>query len=45
MLDEVMTEQMKPTLPKGIPAIFISAVTGMNVDRLKDLIWEQINQG
>jgi GTP-binding protein len=45
MLDELMMEQMKPMLPTGIPAIFISAVTGMNVDRLKDLIWEQINQG
>jgi GTP-binding protein len=45
MLDEVMTEQMKPMLPIGIPAIFISSVTGMNVDRLKDMIWEQINQG
>jgi hypothetical protein len=27
-----------------VPAIFISAVTGMNIDRLKDMIWEQINQ-
>jgi GTP-binding protein len=44
MLDEVMMEQMKPMLPAGIPAIFISSVTGMNVDRLKDMIWEQINQ-
>jgi GTP-binding protein len=40
-----MVEQMKPMLPIGIPAIFISSVTGMNVDRLKDMIWEQINQG
>jgi GTP-binding protein len=45
MLDELMMEQMKPTLPSGIPAIFISSVTGMNVDRLKDMIWEQINHG
>jgi GTP-binding protein len=44
MLDDVMTEQMKPMLPAGVPAIFISAVTGMNIDRLKDMIWDQINQ-
>jgi len=45
MLDEVMMNQMKPMLPNGIPSIFLSSVTGMNVDRLKDMIWEQINQG
>lgn len=44
MLDEVMIEQMKPMLPAGVPSIFISAVSGMNIDRLKDRIWEQINQ-
>ncbi|MFM7234619.1 MAG: Obg family GTPase, partial [Flavobacteriales bacterium] len=44
MLDEVMTAQMKTLLPPAIPAIFISSVTGMNVDRLKDMIWEQINE-
>jgi len=26
-----------------VPSIFISAVANMNVDRLKDMIWEQIN--
>ena len=45
MLDEVMMDQMNPMLPDGIPSIFLSSVTGMNVDRLKDMIWEQINQG
>jgi GTP-binding protein len=45
MLDEVMTEQMKPMLPAGLPAIFISSVTGLNIDRLKDMIWDQINHG
>jgi GTP-binding protein len=44
MLDELMTAQMKTFLPESIPAIFISSVTGMNVDRLKDMIWEQINE-
>lgn len=43
MMDEEMINQMKAMLPKDIPAVFISAVTGMNVDRLKDMIWEQIN--
>ncbi len=43
MLDEEMMNQMKELLPKGIPSIFISAVSGLNIDRLKDMIWEQIN--
>lgn len=43
MLDEVMIEQMRSLLPKDVPSIFISAVAGMNIDRLKDMIWEQIN--
>jgi GTP-binding protein len=43
MLDEVMISQMEALLPKGIPHIFISGVSGMGIDRLKDLIWEQIN--
>lgn len=43
MLDEVMIEQMRSMLPKDVPSIFISAVAGMNIDRLKDMIWEQIN--
>lgn len=43
MLDETMMEQMKPLLPKGLEAIFISAVTGLNIQKLKDMIWAQIN--
>ena len=43
MLDEQMMTEMKALLPKELPAIFISAVSGYNIDRLKDMIWEQIN--
>lgn len=43
MLDEQMMEEMKGLLPKDLPYIFISSVTGYNVDRLKDMIWQQIN--
>ena len=43
MMDEQMMNEMVPTLPKGIPHIFISAVSGFNIDRLKDMVWEQIN--
>lgn len=43
MLDEQMMNEMKALLPKDIPSIFISSVSGFNVDRLKDMIWDQIN--
>jgi GTPase len=43
MLDEEMMAQMSLLLPPDLPSIFISAVSGMNIDKLKDMIWEQIN--
>ncbi len=44
LLDEELIEQMKSHLPEGIPAIFISSVTGMNIDRLKDRLWEALQR-
>lgn len=43
MLDEQMMKEMEALLPKGVPFVFISSVSGMNIDRLKDMIWAQIN--
>lgn len=43
MLDEEMMTQMEKLLPEDVPHIFISAVSGFNIDRLKDMVWEQIN--
>jgi len=43
MMDDEMIQQMKADLPGELTSIFISAVSGMNVDKLKDMIWEQIN--
>ncbi|MBQ7855598.1 MAG: GTPase ObgE [Alistipes sp.] len=39
MLDDELIEQMKAHLPEGIEAVFISSVTGLNIARLKDMIW------
>ncbi|MFZ4785633.1 MAG: GTPase ObgE [Flavobacteriales bacterium] len=44
VLDEQMMKEMEALLPKGIPFIFISSISGMNIDRLKDMIWAQINE-
>ena len=45
MLDEEMIMQMKEHLPQNIRSVFISSVTGMNIQKLKDMIWETLNEG
>ena len=42
MLDDDLIAEIRPTLPDGVPAVFISAVTGMGITELKDLLWTQI---
>ena len=42
MLDEELIEQMRPQLPEGVPAVFISSVAGLNIARLKDMLWEAL---
>ena len=43
MLDEDMQKQLKRHLPKGIECIFISAVSGQNIQELKDAIFRKLN--
>jgi len=43
MLDEELMEEMKKELPENIPSIFISSVSQYNLDKMKDLIWQAIN--
>jgi len=43
MLDAQMMEEMKAHLPEGVDYLFISSVSGYNIDQLKDLVWHQIN--
>lgn len=42
MLDEELTEEIRSTLPKGIPHIFISSVAQQNLMELKDIIWKEL---
>ncbi|WP_295937623.1 GTPase ObgE [uncultured Alistipes sp.] len=44
MLDGELIGQMKPLLPEGIPSVFISSVSGMNITRLKDMLWEALQR-
>ncbi len=43
MLDEPMQRQLRRRLPKGIDCVFISAVSGQNIDKLKDLIFQKLS--
>ncbi|MDE5876762.1 MAG: GTPase ObgE [Muribaculaceae bacterium] len=43
MLDEELREGITLELPEGVPMVFISAVTGMGLSELKDLLWREIN--
>jgi GTP-binding protein len=44
MLDEELMEEMKQLLPSDLPCVFISAVTGFQLDKLKDQLWNEINR-
>ena len=39
MLDDELIAEIEPTLPDDIPHMFISAVTGMGLTELKDILW------
>jgi GTP-binding protein len=43
LIDEQAKKKIAKHLP-DIPAVFISSVTGDGIDRLKDMLWENLNQ-
>ena len=43
MLDEELKKEIEKELPKDVPHIFISSYTGENLNRLKDLLWQELN--
>lgn len=42
MLDEELMEALAEDLPE-IPHIYISSITGYNIQQLKDLLWKELN--
>jgi GTP-binding protein len=44
ILDEELTTAIKNELPEGVETVFISSVTGLGLNELKDLIWTEINK-
>ncbi len=43
MIDDELEAEMRETLPKELPTVFISSMTQKNIGKLKDLIWEALN--
>lgn len=44
MLDEELIDQMRAELPTDIKSVFISSVSGYNIDKLKDMLWSELNE-
>ncbi len=44
MLDEELINEMRKELPEDIQTVFISSVSGLGIDELKDLIWTELNK-
>lgn len=44
LLDEELMAEIRPHLPRKIPTIFISSVTGQGIPELKDLLWKAMHE-
>jgi GTP-binding protein len=43
LLDEELMKEIATDIPT-VPCVFISSITHYNLDKLKDLLWQQLNQ-
>ena len=43
MIDDELEAEMRETLPKDVPTVFISSMTQKNITQLKDMIWSALN--
>ncbi len=43
LLDDELKAAVKAELPAGIPAVFISSITGEGIQELKDLVWKHLD--
>ena len=44
MLDDDLIEEMKAHLPEGVKSVFISSVAGLNIAKLKDMLWSALHE-
>lgn len=43
LIDEELMAMLEPNLPEGIPHVFISGVSGLGIQQLKDVLWTVLN--
>jgi len=43
LIDNDLEKMLRPTLPEGVPVIFISSMTNKHLQQLKDLLWKMLN--
>ena len=43
LLDDELIEMLKHDLPDDLQVVFISSVTGMGINELKDILWKELN--
>ena len=43
LLDDELIEMLRETLPEDLPVVFISSVTGLGLNELKDVLWRELN--
>jgi len=44
MLDDELKSEITAILPKEVPNVFISSIANVNIDRLKDMLWQALTQ-
>ena len=44
MLDDELKKAIACDLPENVPVIFISSVSGYNIQKLKDLLWNMLQR-
>ncbi|MCD7938121.1 MAG: GTPase ObgE [Tannerellaceae bacterium] len=44
MLDDELIQALSEELPKGVPYVFISSITGQGIMALKDMLWRELNK-
>ena len=43
LLDDELMDMLRDTLPDDLPVVFISSVTGLGIQQLKDTLWNELN--
>lgn len=43
LIDEELMSMLEPNLPADIPYVFISGVSGLGLQQLKDILWKELN--